>query len=318
MRNDDLRNAELSKHIPAANTSVLQQSQVPAPVVNTIPEEKKSREVGYDEILGILDNQLNTFPNNIYINSLDMILTFKEVTVKEQKTLTKLIIENENNDAVLYEASLAMISSLILNRPANFNIFSINEFDRTKLMVGLYKQNFIDDKLTIKCKNTDCNKEFIYNVDYDKIVKKLDEFDTSDQLFKYDTEKHYIEISYNFPNVNRVKNYLKCLVTDRTSKKEETKITPVEYLDLFIKTCKLLNKETKDDITLDLTKYSIRQIETILEKLPQSVLFDKEHGLMTEIAKNCLLKLKSVQETIQCPECGADIVVDIGINDFFK
>jgi len=318
MKNDELRAQELT--IP--RNTIEKTIEVPV-VEKTIAPIKKEepmveKQIEYDDILDILDKQLNTFPNKIYINSLDTSLVFKEVTVKEQKTLTKLIIENENNDAVLYEASLAMISSLIINRPSNFNIFSINEFDRTKLMVGLYKQNFIDDKINVKCKNTDCNKEFIYNVDYDKIVKKLDEFDTSDQIFKYDTEKHYIEIVYNFPNVNRVKNYLKCLVADRTSKKEEVKITPVEYLDLFIKTCKLVNKETQDTIMLDLTKYSIRQIETILEKLPQSVLFDKDHGLMTEIAKNCLLKLKSVQETIKCPECGSDIIIDIGINDFFK
>ena len=57
-----------------------------------------------NDILTILDGEFASTANVIYVNSLDQEVTFKEVTVQQQKSLTRIMASNENRKDIIYDA----------------------------------------------------------------------------------------------------------------------------------------------------------------------------------------------------------------------
>lgn len=65
-------------------------------------------------ILNAFKNKFATKVNPIFINSLKREVNFREVSVNEQKTLSKITIENETRKDIIYDAQCALINRLCL------------------------------------------------------------------------------------------------------------------------------------------------------------------------------------------------------------
>lgn len=102
-------------------------SQVGAAVV----ESKES-------LINALKQDFATTVNKIYINSLKRDVGFREITVLEQKTLSRIMIDNESKGRkdVVYDAQCAIINKACLE--PDFDIYKLSEFDRLKLLIALY------------------------------------------------------------------------------------------------------------------------------------------------------------------------------------
>lgn len=100
----------------------------------------------------ILENFKNEFASSVipvYVNSLGKEVNFREVTVKEQKALSKTMIQNESRKDIVYDTQCALINQLCLDK--DFDIYSVTEFDRIRILMEIYSSNYFQDTITYKC-----------------------------------------------------------------------------------------------------------------------------------------------------------------------
>lgn len=270
--------------------------------------------MNHKDILSALDQQFSTNVNTVLVNSLNKEISFREVTVKEQKTLTKIIIDNEGREDVIYEATLAMIQSLCLTE--EFDVLDINEFDRIKLVLALYRQNFFNNKFNYECNS--CGNKDIREIDFDIILEQLDKIDLADKVFDISNSTHTFSFTINFPKIKRVRSYLKQLTLEKNSKNVKNKLSSTDYIDLFIKSMKIINKNDNSEIDVNFEEYNINDVEEIISKLPQGIFMNRNDVCLVEkITKDFLAVVDSSFNKTTCSKCGCDISLEVGLADFF-
>ena len=100
--------------------------------ITNISNQKMSK----DDLLKALDSDFATNVQKIYVNSLGREVGFREVTVQEQKNLSRILVANENRKDIVYDAQCAIINKTALDD--DFDIYELTEFDRIKLLMALY------------------------------------------------------------------------------------------------------------------------------------------------------------------------------------
>jgi len=91
------------------------------------------------DLVNALQNDFATSVTKVYINSLKEEKSFREITVKEQKALTRIMSANAKRKDIIYDAQCAMINTAALDE--GFDIYKLSEYDRLKLMIALYQSN---------------------------------------------------------------------------------------------------------------------------------------------------------------------------------
>lgn len=91
----------------------------------------------------------------IYINSLDREVNFREITVAEQKKLARIMIDNEDRKDIVYDAQCATLKNICLED--DFDIYSLTEFDKIKLLLLLYQRNMVKHEISFIC--PECHTE---------------------------------------------------------------------------------------------------------------------------------------------------------------
>ena len=271
--------------------------------------------MNHKDILGALDQQFSTNATSVLVNSLGTNIAFRDITVKEQKTIAKIIIDNPNREDIVYESTLAMIQSLTLT--PTFEVLDILEFDRLKILLTLYKQNFFNDKIAYKC--PDCKHAGQYELDFKGIEEALDKVDITDKVYPVENTTHTFICTVGYPNVKNVRAYFKQLIKDKNDKNVSNKISALDYIDLFIKEIKVINKASPtNEICIPLSNCVINDVEEILAKLPQGILLNRSGtSLMDRITKEFLSPVNQIFKQGKCSSCGKDIELNIGFSDFF-
>lgn len=275
----------------------------------------KGIDMNHKDILGALDQQFSTNATSVFVNSLNASIAFRDITVKEQKTVAKIIIDNPNREDIVYESTLAMIQSLSLT--PTFDVLDLLEFDRLKILLTLYKQNFFNDKIAYKC--TDCGHDGQYELDFKGIEESLDKVDITERIYSVETTTHTFIFTISYPNVKNVRAYFKQLIKDKNDKNVKNKISALDYIDLFIKEIKIVNKnDPTNPICIQLDTCVINDVEEIISKLPQGVLLNRSGtSLMDKITKEFLSPVNEIFKRGKCGSCGKDIELNIGFSDFF-
>ena len=88
------------------------------------------------EFINALKSDFVTTVRNVYVNSLKREVGFREISVKEQKQLSRIMIDNESRKDIVYDSQCALISQVCLDQ--DFDIYELTEFDKIKLMMALY------------------------------------------------------------------------------------------------------------------------------------------------------------------------------------
>ena len=91
------------------------------------------------ELLAALQNDFATAVNKVYLNSVDKEFAFREISVEEQKSLTRMMSANESRKDIIYDAQCAIINKASLT--PGFDIYQFSDFDRLKLLLSLYQEN---------------------------------------------------------------------------------------------------------------------------------------------------------------------------------
>ena len=67
-----------------------------------------------DELVKLLEQDFASGVTKVYVNSLGKEIAFKEITVTQQKTLSRIMIGNEQRKDVIYDAQCAVINNAAL------------------------------------------------------------------------------------------------------------------------------------------------------------------------------------------------------------
>lgn len=323
-----------------------------------------------NSILNAFKNKFATKVNAVYINSLKREVNFREVSVTEQKSLSKIMIENESRRDIVYDTQCALINRLCLENDEkqvkedaraaartalpeaatadgidmsspqgaayavkftndfiqkyisehSFDVYNLTEFDRIRILMEIYQNNYFKDEITYKCKECGCENK--YQLDFSKIIDKFNEFDLTDHTYTVEDKQYVYNFILNYPTVRNVSQFYKMYVKKykgASSKEKDVldNLENVDYINLYIKQIELIDKEnnTKDVADLSLMTYS--DIEKLIEMFPQNIIFSEDTGVLKYIAKNFIQKINTVFTYEKCAQCGAEAPAGLGsVSDF--
>lgn len=324
-----------------------------------------------NSILNAFKTKFATKVNAVYVNSLNREVNFREVSVTEQKSLSKTMIENENRRDIIYDTQCALINRLCLENDTaqlkeegraaarvampeaaaaenidlatpqgaafavkftndfiqkyisqhSFDVYDLTEFDRIRILMEIYQNNYFRDEIKYKCK--ECGTENAYTLDFSKIVAKLNEYNLSDSTYTLEDNKYIYNFVLNYPKVKSVSQFYKMYVKKykgASSKERDVldNLENVDYINLYIKQIELIDKTTGSKDVADLSLMTYSDIEQLIEMFPQNIIFSEENGVLKHIAKNFIEKLNDTfKYTEKCAQCGAEVPVGLGsVGDF--
>ena len=125
----------ISEEVNNINSEKLVKGNQPSAITQEINTSSLSKY----ELLKVLDEDFASSVSKIYVNSLKQEVGFKEVSVKDQKTISRVMVANESRQDVIYDAQCAIINKTALLD--GFDIYQLTEFDRLKLLIALYQNN---------------------------------------------------------------------------------------------------------------------------------------------------------------------------------
>lgn len=294
--------------------------------VNGVKDVEES--LSKDELLKALDEDFATSVSKIYVNSLKQEVGFKEVSVKDQKTISRIMIANEQRKDVVYDAQCAIINKTALLD--GFDIYQLTEFDRLKLLVALYQNNIFSNEVKFTC--TKCGTENQYVLDFGSTLRKLDQFDMSPKEFIFDSRGFTYKFLASYPKVRLVSDFYKSKYAKQANGMQkigspaaprrrpdgrpevskdmanlETQLINMEYINLFVKSVEITNKQKGTSRLVDLEKYAltygVTAIEEIFSKFSQDVLY-ADNGILRFIADNLLKTMNDTFDKHACINCG--------------
>ncbi len=285
-----------------------------------INNQDKVQAIDNNSVLNAFKQALGTQVLKVYVNSLEREVNFKEVSVVEQKTLSKTMIANEKRRDIIYDVQCSLINRLCLEE--GFDIYRLTEFDRIRILMEIYQSNYFKNDITYKC--PECGTVNKYHLDFDKIIAKLNDFDLSDRVYNLEDKYRHYNFTLNYPYVRNVSNFYKAYnkkYAHTTQKEQEVldSMGNIEYVNLFIKQIEMVNKDDPSNRQVaDLTMMSYNQIEQLISILPQNIIFSDENGVIKYITSEFIEKINKVFSYEKCAQCGAETTEGIGgIGDFF-
>lgn len=266
------------------------------PIIQTITSK--------DELLNAFKTDFATSATSVYINSLNRDICFREITVKEQKTLTRIMASNENRKDIIFDAQCALIQQLCLD--STFDVYSISEFDRLKLLIAIYQTNMFTNDIKFTC--SECGTENTYKLDFEETISKLNNFDLNKKLFLYENKKFKYTADVEYPYVKTVSEFHKSYINQNRPKsrrdvKTNDTMENIEYLNLFISKLDILDKNTNKLMKIDFKQFKINQLDEIISAFPQDVLYS-DNGLIKFIIDNFIKIFNDTFDKHPCYNCG--------------
>lgn len=279
------------------------------------------------EFIEALGTGFATTVKKVYINSLQKEVGFREIQVKEQKILSRIMIDNEQRKDIVYETQCALISKVCLDK--DLDVYALTEFDKIKLLMALYQSNMYKSEVKFVCKQ--CNTENIYKMDFANVVKHLDSFDTSDKPFSFENENWKFEFKVGYPTVRKVADFYKSYAKDyraaQSIQQAAQRLQQLEslnnainmdYMNNFIKEVKVINKTNGNEQLIDISLFEPTEVNQIFATFPQDVLY-VDDGVLNFIATEFIAKINESFDKHKCAQCGAiyEEAVDKDVGSFF-
>lgn len=271
-------------------------------------------------VLNVFKEEFSSTLNTVYVNSLHRDVRFREVSVVEQKSLSKSMLSNERRRDIVYDLQCSLINRLCLEE--GFDIYRLTEFDRIRILMEIYQSNYFKNTITYKCK--ECGAENTYTLDFGKIIDRLNAFDLSDKTYHLEDKNRHYNFVLNYPLVRNVSNFYKSYNKKyKNVTKDEREVIDnlgnIEYINLFIKQIEMISKADPGKRQVaDLTMMSYNQIEQLISLFPQNIIFSDENGVIKHITTEFIEKINGVFAYEKCLQCGAETTEGIGgLGDFF-
>ena len=257
-----------------------------------------------DELIKVLKGDFASGVTKVYVNSLGKEVSFKEITVTQQKSLSRIIIGNEQRKDIVYDAQCATINNAAL--ADGFDVYKLTEFDRLKILIALYQANMFSNDVKFTCKQ--CGMENQYKLNFDNVLAKLDEIGLEPKEVNYENNNFKFKFTVSYPIVRRISSfykayYLRHKVQSKRDVQVNDNMSNMEYINLFISKIDMHVKATGAKRTIDMSQYKASDVEDILAQFPQDALYT-ENGVLNFIANEYLKKINDSFDKHQCISCG--------------
>ena len=276
------------------------------PVNPEVARENDERVQTKEELLRALQSDFATAVTKVYINSLDREYAFREITVQEQKFLTRTMSANENRKDLIYDSQCAIINKAALDK--TFDIYKLSEFDRLKLLLALYHENMFQNNVKYICE--ECGTENQYKVDFTNTLARLDEYKLEQKEFEYENSNFKYKFLLEYPSVQLVSKFHAAYcrrhgsnIPKRQSKSNDV-MNNLEYINLFIKSVEFTSKNNGSRRQIVFGNYKVSDMEDILATFPQDVLYT-EKGVMKYIVNEYIKTVNDTFDKHKCVNCGA-------------
>jgi len=281
-------------------------------------ELEQAKKMTKTDLMAALEHDFATSVNRIFINSLNREIGFREITVQEQKTLSRIMIDNEKRKDIVFDAQCALINKACLE-PDSFDIYKCSEFDRLKLLMALYQANMYKNDVKFTCPS--CGTENQYKLDFELVLHKLNQIELKEENFNYENKNWKYDFTLAYPSVKNVADFHKANVTKyRNANKQMVKsldnISNIDYINLFIKSINLTNKTNGMTKNIVMSDYEIKDVEDIIAVFPQDVLYSDD-GVLQYIANNYIKKINDSFEEHTCFNCGEKYENDVNSAESF-
>ena len=256
------------------------------------------------ELVKALELDFATTVNKAYVNSLDREVSLREVKVSEQKTLSRIMINNELRKDIIYDAQCSLINSVVLDE--DFDVYKLTEFDKIKLLMIIYQSSMLKKEVNFTCKH--CGTENSYNMDFQAAIERLNELDASDKEFTYSDDKRDFKFVVSYPKVSRVSMFYKQYIRthkmsdkEKEKKQQETSIN-FEYVNLFLKSVTIKTKATNQEKTINFDDYGPLDIGDILAVFPYEIVYNDD-GILKYISTEFIGKINEQFDAHYCVQC---------------
>jgi len=284
-------------------------------------------------IIAALNQNASSDIMSVYLPGSKETLTFRPITVGEQKTFSKIMIGNQKSSSVFKEMTLGLIKQLCLT-PDKVDFTKITDVDRMKIMVEFCAKNYFFPDTKLPC--TKCKADLPIHIDFKELSKRIDEFPNHvDKVVNQETPTAKWEFTIGLPSAQTMCSVEKIVETeeDIISSDDKTKLNDASTAKLdrldklynsdttlkaFIKKMKVFTSQLPGAIPLDVdfsTMLFEEQIQ-VLNTVPLSI-FNLENGLKSFIAENFIGPLMSIGLDVKCNKCGEEIKGGLSLQLFF-
>lgn len=255
------------------------------------------------------------FPIKIFSTNEEVMM--RELTVTDQKTLSKTALVNGSRRDVLYNAQCALVNSCV--KKEGFDVNEYTEFDRIALLARLYQQNYFNNDIHYTCSK--CGKENVYKLDFGKILDKLDNAWSEDKVYVINAGDKEFHFTVGWPKVKTISDFYAKYYKTYSASNEKVQntidqLSNVEYLVMFIKGIEL-HTPGMEAVSIDLDGLSYADRTDLIDSLPQGLVFDDDKGVVTKVISDFTDPLNKAFQYEKCAYCGAETEEGIGsIADF--
>lgn len=268
----------------------------------------------YDDILEALKSQVNSNTFGIFVPSIQRSIPFRQITVEEQKFISKRGIEDSSVRSS-YEVFIALISKLCVDK--TIDVLSFTELDRIKILIELFRKNYNINKYGLTCPA--CKHAFQTAIDFDPILSAFDKFDSTPLVHTVLSEISKSKYTFTLypPSIKAVRAYNQACV----DAKHEVTVEPFERSDfyrLFIKKIEVVKEDGQvSPFVIDFNSLTYVQIENVLNLMPVDAIYS-EAGVVGALSKNYMSKFSDIKSDVTCPKCSHVIVGAVSPSSFFQ
>lgn len=296
----------------------MSEEQVKSTQQEAVKTEEATKKLTKTDLMAALEHDFATSVNRIFVNSLGREVGFREITAQEQKSLSRIMIDNEKRKDIVFDAQCALINKVCLEQ-GSFDIYQCSEFDRLKLLIALYQANMYKNDVKFTCPH--CGTENQYKLDFDNVLIKLDKIELKDETYSYENKNWKYKFELAYPSVQIVSEFHKANIGKyRNANSQMIKsldnISNIDYINLFIKSIDLENKTSGVKKQIVMSDYKVKDIEDIISVFPQDVLYS-DSGVLQYIATNYIKKINDTFEVHTCCSCGEKYENDINSAESF-
>lgn len=275
-----------------------------------------------DTVLDLFKQEFSSTVIPVFIKSINKVVEFREISVSEQKSLTKTQIENQNRPATIYRAFNSLIESLLLTK--HIDVQQFTEADRYNILFNLYQTAFLDKPQEFTCNH--CKAKFSMSVDAAAINQNFADLNTTDRVYTLQDASRYYTFTCNYPTLRRLtamldvfqRKYMSTPADSNVSTDVIAMMESVDYVNAFIKTLTIerINKATPA-ITAQFENMNAEDVINTLSILPQHIMLAEKTGITDTLLTDFITPINSVFAKHTCPNCGEIFNGQIGsVTDF--
>jgi len=281
-------------------------------------------------IVSALSAKVATECFSVTLPSSGISLDFMPISVGQQKSFSKLLMNNSQNSAVVYNSMLALIVKTCLSKD-RLDFKKATELDRMKIVITFCAKNYSFNDVKIPCPK--CKKDMTVKLDLAAISKLIDEFGEHSCDFVYTTEKNRYSFVLGIPSIHVMAQLEQWMndhkesgekPSDGAEKEDSPKMQHLERLFSSEDTMKAFIKKFEVCDIIDPSKPIIANMEGLplkdiieLCNILPSEIFNTSTGLIQLIISKFLKPLLTLGHDITCEHCQNVIEKGFSLQIFF-